>query len=132
MYEAQPQLAVAPADSVSVVGFPFGKSIGGAMAIWATGFLASEPNIDVNDLPLQLIDCRARQGQSGSPVIAYRSSGAIALSNGDTVVMSGSVTLPIGVYSGRINTESDIGLVWKFRVVREIVAAADAMLVTRP
>jgi hypothetical protein len=32
-----------PSNIVSVVGFPFGISINGGMAIWVTGFVASEP-----------------------------------------------------------------------------------------
>jgi hypothetical protein len=30
----------------------------------------------------------------------------------------------LGVYSGRINPESDIGMVWKTSAVREILATA--------
>lgn len=63
-----PQIMVGPADPVSVIGFPFGLTAGGAFGVWATGFLASEPEVDFNNLPIQLIDCRTRQGQSGSPV----------------------------------------------------------------
>jgi hypothetical protein len=32
----------------------------------------------------------------------------------------------LGVYSGRINAESDLGIVWKAQVVREIIEAAKA------
>lgn len=67
-----PDIVAGPADVISVIGFPFGLNAGGALAIWATGFVASEPDIDYNDLPIFLIDCRSRPGQSGSPVIAYR------------------------------------------------------------
>ena len=52
-------LALGPADPVSVIGFPFGLSAGGAFGVWATGFLASEPIVDFADLPIQLIDCRS-------------------------------------------------------------------------
>lgn len=38
-----PAILVGPADSVSVIGFPFGMTAGGAFGVWATGFLASEP-----------------------------------------------------------------------------------------
>jgi hypothetical protein len=64
-------IRVGPADVVSVIGFPFGIAAGGAFGVWATGFLAAEPDVNFNDLPIQLIDCRSREGQSGSPVIAY-------------------------------------------------------------
>jgi hypothetical protein len=38
-----PAIAVHPADAVSVVGFSFGLQAGGSLAVWATGFVASEP-----------------------------------------------------------------------------------------
>jgi hypothetical protein len=41
-----PELQVGPSDLVSVVGFPFGMAGGGLFAIWATGFLATEPIAD--------------------------------------------------------------------------------------
>jgi hypothetical protein len=63
-------LSVGPADPVSVIGFPFGLTAGGKLPIWATGTLATEPIVSFQDLPLSLVDCRTRQGQSGSPVIA--------------------------------------------------------------
>lgn len=117
-----PAIFVGAADTVSVIGFPFGLTAGGAFAVWATGFLASEPEVDFNDLPIQLIDCRSRQGQSGSPVIAYRSGGMVAIVGGGSATFSGPVSKFIGVYSGRINTESDIGIVWKASAVQQLIA----------
>ncbi len=64
----------APADPVSVVGFPFGLHTNG-FPIWATGFIASEPSENFEKLPAFLIDCRGRSGQSGSPV-AYNETAA--------------------------------------------------------
>jgi hypothetical protein len=117
-----PDILVGPADAVSVIGFPFGMAAGGSCAIWATGFLASEPIVDFDDLPIQLIDCRTRQGQSGSPVIAYRSGGAVAMSDGSSAIFSGPVSRFVGIYSGRINTESDIGFVWKTSALQELMS----------
>ncbi len=118
---AGPPISVGPADSVSVIGFPFGMTAGGAFGVWATGFLASEPDLDFNGLPVQLIDCRSRQGQSGSPVIAYRSGGMVTLANGGSGVFGGPVWKFIGIYSGRINSESDLGIVWKASAIQELV-----------
>lgn len=118
-----PALQVGPGDGVSVVGFPFGITGGGAFAIWTRGFIASEPDVDLDDLPSFLIDARTRPGQSGSPVIAYSSGGARAMADGSTVVLGGPVTNLLGVYSGRVNEQSDLGLVWKVQAVRDIVAA---------
>lgn len=58
--------------------FPFGLAGGGSLAIWATGLMATEPEIDYNNQPTFLIDCRARPGQSVSAVIAHRNGGMVA------------------------------------------------------
>lgn len=115
----QPGIAVGPAEVVSVIGFPFGLSGGGALAIWATGFVASEPTIP--DQPKFLIDCRSRQGQSGSAVVAYRSGGIVTMDDGSSGAFPGPVFRILGIYSGRINAESDLGIVWKASVISELV-----------
>jgi len=115
-----PAISVGPADTVSVIGFPFGITAGGAFGVWATGFMASEADIDFNDLPVLLIDCRSRQGQSGSPVIAYRSAGGVAMADGSQAMFGGPVWKFIGIYSGRINAESDLGIVWKASALNEL------------
>jgi hypothetical protein len=114
-------MLVGPADAVSVIGFPFGMTAGGAFGVWATGFLASEPEVEFNNLPIQLIDCRTRQGQSGSPVLAYRAGGSVAMANGGTAVFGGPVEKFIGIYSGRINAESDLGVVWKAAAIAQLL-----------
>jgi hypothetical protein len=116
-----PAIFAGVADPISVIGFPFGMAAGGALGVWATGFLASEPDIDFNFLPIQLIDCRTRPGQSGSPVIAYRHGGMVPMVGGGSSVFSGPVWRFIGIYSGRINQESDLGIVWKAYALNELV-----------
>ena len=118
-----PKIRVGPAEPVSVIGFPFGIQAGGSLAVWATRFLASEPDIDFRDLPLMLVDCRTREGQSGSAVIAYRAGGAVSMEDGSTAILSGPVQRFLGCYSGRINKESDLGLVWKASAVQDVVNA---------
>lgn len=115
-----PDIIVAPAEVLSVVGFPFGITAGGCLAVWATGFVASEPDIDFGDLPLFLIDCRSRQGQSGSAVIAHRTGGAVATMSG-VQIGGGAMTRFLGIYSGRVNAESDLGFVWKAAAIQELV-----------
>jgi Trypsin-like peptidase domain len=111
-------------EPLNIIGFPFGVASGGALGIWVRGFIATDLALDWNDLPCFLVDSRTRQGQSGSPVIAYSPAGAAT-----HVASGGLATLPheveefFGVYSGRINAESDLGVVWKAHVVREIVEA---------
>lgn len=112
-----------PADVISVIGFPFGLTAGGLFPVWATGFIASEPAIDYDGLPIQLIDCRSRQGQSGSPVLAYRSGGMVAMSDGGSSVFGGPVWKLVGIYSGRVNPESDLGIVWKREALFDLVSS---------
>jgi hypothetical protein len=112
-------LLVGPSAPVSVIGFPFGLTGGGKFAIWATGSMAIEPSADYSNLPVSLIDCRSRQGQSGSPVIAFRRGGA-SFVNGSTS-LGGTFSRLLGVYSGRINKESDLGMVWKVSAVADLV-----------
>jgi hypothetical protein len=38
-----PAVLIWPAEVVSVVGFPYGLTAGGCIALWATGFVASIP-----------------------------------------------------------------------------------------
>jgi len=118
-----PDFVVGPADTVSVIGFPFGMAAGGLFALWATGFVASEPDVDINGLPVMYVDCRSRPGQSGSPVLAYRWGGAAQIRDGSTAVITGEFSRFIGIYSGRLNKDSDIGIVWKASAIAELINA---------
>jgi hypothetical protein len=115
-----PPILVAPAEVVSVVGFPFGITAGGCLAVWATGFMATDHDINYANLPVFLVDCRSRPGQSGSAVIAHRTGGAVATENG-LMVGAGVMTRFLGIYSGRINAQSDLGFVWKAAAIRALV-----------
>lgn len=108
-------------DSVNIIGFPFGVSVATYLAIWARGSIASEPEIDFDELPCFLVDSRTRQGQSGSPVVAYSPGGPTIMANGSLAMASQPMVNLLGVYSGRINAESDLGKVWKVRAIQEII-----------
>jgi hypothetical protein len=120
-----------PADVVSVCGYPFRLLGGGGYAVWTTGHIATEPTLDMDGAPVFLIDCRSRKGLSGSPVIAYRPSGAVAsIGEGEIRWFKEPVFTLIGVYSGRVNEESDLGFVWKMRAILEIFSTVnDGLLV---
>jgi hypothetical protein len=115
-----PAVRLGPTAPVSIVGFPFGRTAGGSLAIWVQGTLASEPSVDFEELPCMLVDSRTRSGQSGSPVVAHR-VGTWSSDDGSAYVTSGSVTRFVGVYSGRINKESDLGRVWKVQALLDII-----------
>lgn len=115
------EVLLGPSETVSVIGFPFALKASGGFAVWSTGFVASEPDFDYNDLPVLLIDCRSRQGQSGSPVVLYKNGGSLALKNGSTAMHAGPFSELVGIYSGRIHKDSDLGMVWKAKVIRELI-----------
>lgn len=115
-------------EPVYVVGFPLGytvKSKNEPHGIWTSGTIASDPDLDIviNDetLPGFLIDSRTRHGQSGSPVIYYSESGYDTHYNNGKAVWGNPFMKEIGIYSGRINKDSDLGYVWKWKVIKEII-----------
>ncbi len=119
-------MVISPAETVSVIGFPFGLSHSGKFPIWATGFIAQEMSLVSDENPAFLIDCRTRQGQSGSPVIAFRTSGYRHMHEGriTTTLSANKVWEFLGVYSGRVNAESDLGTVWHVNAIRELLSVA--------
>lgn len=134
-HQDRAKLVVRPAEAISVIGFPFGKSSTGRFPIWATGFMAQEFGIVPRDNQMFPIDCRTRRGQSGSPVIAYRpdtftyfnEKGGIS-----TTTSAGTAKWEfLGIYSGRINSESDLGRVWHVSAIEEVLAAAEADYLSR-
>lgn len=109
-------------DPVSIIGFPFGETAAGQIAIWVRGSIATDMETDYGGLPCFLVDARTRQGQSGSPVIVYKGeSGTGRMSDGSITSGSGIMSNLLGVYSGRINAGSDLGQVWKTAAVIEIL-----------
>lgn len=120
-WTVEPNVVVSVAQDVSIIGFPFGMTSGGGFGIWSRGTIATEPAVDHDGLPLFLIDSRTRQGQSGSPVIIYGLSGSVPMANGNIIMDGGTVEKFIGIYSGRINKESDLGFVWKAAAVGDVV-----------
>lgn len=131
-WATEPGIAAGVTEGVNIVGFPFGITGGGFLGVWSRGFIATEPGLDFQDLPLFLVDSRTRPGQSGSPVVFYREGGAVSMADGSTAFFSGPVERLLGVYSGRINHESDLGFVWKAEAVRRIVEAGVRNSATTP
>ena len=108
---------------LQVIGFPvrFDPIHDGApLGVWTRGTIAWPPRQPWRNLPALLIDCRSRPGQSGSPVV-FSASEFSSYRRADGRIGTGPVQELIGVYSGRINDDSDVGVVWKRDAVREIV-----------
>lgn len=109
------------AEDVFIIGFPFGR-IGGIVPIWKRGSVASEPMLDMEDMPFFYVDTATKKGMSGSPVIYYKSRPVTLLREGK---MSRYFTKFVGVYSGRLKTSTgndpQLGRVWKTSVIAEIL-----------
>ncbi len=112
-------------SELHVIGYPYGQ-IGGPFPIWSKGFIASEPDVDISGLPVFLVDCRSRPGQSGSPVFAHFRAGAVVEHEGQSWQAKRPMSYFVGVYSGRLRADSDLGLVWKRSCVEELVNHAVA------
>jgi len=114
------EFRIQPTELVHIVGFPFGERTIDSFAIWATGHIATQPAFDHGDRPVFLVDARTRTGQSGSAVILYDGRVNTSRAAGHMIeVIPGSTRL-LGVYSGRVNEESDLGMVWKTRAIVEV------------
>jgi hypothetical protein len=61
------------------------------------------------EVPTFLVDAKTREGQSGSPVIYCNQTD------------NKEETFLLGIYSGRVNENSDLGYVWKTELIKEIV-----------
>lgn len=119
---ANEDLVIYPGMSVFIIGFPLGFASHGAFPIWKTGHIASDHDLDYRNLPRFLIDATTRGGMSGSPVVA-RPSGPYSTAKGGVVLMSSRVpTRFLGVYSGRVHPDSEIGMVWKPEVITQILS----------
>jgi hypothetical protein len=113
-------------QDVFIIGFPRGISCSGKLPIWKRGSIASEPGIDVGNLPRIMIDCASREGMSGSPVIAqyvgYYGHAPDQMNDNDWF---GTSRRFLGIYSGRLigkdELEAQLGYVWKSSVIEEII-----------
>ncbi len=109
-----------PAMPVSIIGFPLGLAVAGSLPIWKTGHIASDPAIDFDGKPAFLIDATTRGGMSGSPVV-LKAHGGYRTSDGRRPMRD--ITKFLGIYSGRIHRDSEVGIVWKPHVIKEILSA---------
>jgi hypothetical protein len=117
-------LRMYPSREVSIIGYPNGLSAGGKFPIWKKGHVASEMDMNFDNKPIFLIDATTRSGMSGSPVI-LRESGMVQMEKNIT---TGTYTKFLGVYSGRLDNDSEIGRVWKPIVVDEVIGNTDKRL----
>lgn len=121
-----PPIHLDVADDLSIVGFPFGVTGGKGLAVWTRGFIATELQFDHDNLPMYLIDSRTRPGQSGAPVIFYSRSGQFPTGDGIGFGLGSELLRFMGIYSGRVTEQSDLGRVFKVSAVMEVLSAGAA------
>ena len=138
------QIPVRPGGEVFVVGYIDGYGVGNGFPIWRSGYLASEPDLDVIvgakhpmdisfggsgiELPAMFIDALTRHGMSGSPVFASfngvwdkDSDGSdYRTQNSAPRLTSGNTFL--GCYSARVFQEGSdaLGICWKASAIEEV------------
>ncbi|MGJ3403275.1 trypsin-like peptidase domain-containing protein [Glutamicibacter sp. Je.9.36] len=113
---------LSPGSDLSIIGFPFGTASDGRFAIWSRATIASDLDVNYGNRPTFLVDSRSRPGQSGSPVV-FKSDGMSADQSGNVFIGTGHpFTELLGIYSGRISAESDIGIVWKADAILEMLS----------
>lgn len=128
-YEVEGDAVLQPTvgQEVFVLGYPIGLVTGLPIPLWKGGYIASEPTMEPNGLPLIFIDAATRPGMSGSLVISKH----LLFGGYDKKDGTRSNTLlalrykVLGVYSGRLDpssvAEAQIGRVWKTEVIDEII-----------
>lgn len=117
---------IEPSDHVQVIGFPLSEPNSSPFAIWVAGFVASEPELNHRGAPYFLIDCRARKGQSGSPVIVA-TGGHGLMKRKDARHFNVASLHIVGLYSGRLGSDTDLGMVWKAWLLSEVLAYAHSV-----
>lgn len=110
------------ANDVFTIGFPLGFDALEQLAfpVWTRGSIAWPPRLDWDDRPAFLIDARTRAGQSGSPVVFYADSTMPYMPQSGEVTFGPAWGL-VGVYSGRLHEDSDLGVVWKKSALKELL-----------
>jgi hypothetical protein len=115
-------MAVMPAMTVSIVGFPLGMAGPATLPIWKTGHIATDLTMDCKEGPCFYVDATTRGGMSGSPVFLtafgqYTST----INNGVSVFAGPRAVRWLGIYSGRISDTSEIGIVWRSEAVLNLL-----------
>jgi hypothetical protein len=109
-------IRLSPTQTVFVVGFPFGASHNG-FPIWKSGFISSEPQIDIDNRPIIYVDLEGIPGMSGSPV--YYISKSVTSNTGKVFTSNSESTYFLGVLAGRFG-ELKISWLWKSTYLRDL------------
>ncbi len=113
------------ADDAFVIGYPFSEMTYLQLPVWKRASIATEPDVNLDQLPKLLIDTATRPGLSGSPVVMQR-VGIHGIKGGTMTgnEIIGRIRKFVGVYSGRVGADemkAQLGIVWKATVIDEII-----------
>lgn len=109
-------LLLNPTDRVFILGFPLGIHSEPYLPIWKSGLIASEPDIDQNNMPIIYVDAITYHGMSGSPV--YYISNEINGKNG-RMEFSTLQSIFMGVFSAA-QVDNVFGVLWKAKFLQSI------------
>jgi len=131
-------IKIRPTSGATLLGYPYGfYDESHFLPVWKTGHVASEPNVDFDNLPTFLVDVSAFPGMSGSPVLAV-ANGIYEAEDGS--MRSGRVLKLLGIFSampvvrehrpaepGSMSTETQtteinlqLGYVWKAALIADL------------
>jgi hypothetical protein len=122
------KLSLTAGMDVFVLGYPRGITGGGRFPLWKRGSIASEPDVNIDNLPKVYIDTATREGMSGAPV--YAQEAGFWAPEGKKFPDEGVFGKGhrfIGIYSGRVGNDpflAQLGIVWKEEAIQEIITAA--------
>ncbi|MBM9469507.1 trypsin-like peptidase domain-containing protein [Nakamurella leprariae] len=124
--ESDIEVGLRVTDRLSIVGYPCGLAGAGELPVWTQGTIATEPDLNHGRLPRFLIDAKTREGQSGSPVVIHQSTLNNVRRSPDGPMAEVTYTKPrtlfVGVYSGRVNVDVELGFVWRKSLVKDVVS----------
>jgi Trypsin-like peptidase domain len=114
-------MVLRPGMPVFIIGFPLGLKNLESLPIWKTGHIASDPNTNYDHQRVLLVDATTRSGMSGSPVVC-RTFGQYEKSDGLISIYGPPATKLVGVYSGRLRDNAEIGFVWKPDLIENVLS----------
>lgn len=111
-------------ESLYVLGYPRGIHVL-YTPVWKRSSVATEPNIDVDNMPCFYIDSTTREGMSGAPVVYYSKSGAYSTPEFPLAIANRPIYKFVGIYAGRDQGGEDhiaqLGRVWRKELIERII-----------
>ncbi len=111
-------------ESLYVLGYPRGIHVL-YTPVWKRSSIATEPNIDIDNMPCFYIDSTTREGMSGAPVVYYSKSGGYSTPELAFAIADRPIYKFVGIYSGRDQGGEDhiaqLGKVWRKELIERII-----------